>query len=1346
MVDRTDDEPAATGCDATTPADCSLRGAILAANALAASPAPEASDITLPEGTYALTQESSCTYRQSVEGFERTSTQLPLCINANVTLHGAGADLTVIDAGDLDGALFVSADAAVVIRDLTIENGNVTQVRFGGGPQGGGINNQGTLTLVDVVVTRNRSALVGGGIFNAQQLTIEGGSLEFNDAVGTGGPVVASGGAIYASTGSATTIVDATIAGSTADHSGGGIYLVSGSLTVIGSTLSGNTATVNTGGAIEAFGTTTLVVANSTLTGNRALQGGAIHQTSGGQATLASTTIAGNTAGNGLTGAGGGIATEGALTLKNTIVAGNALDGSSAIGPDCWTFFTSITSAGHNLIQSDAACTIAGDTTGNVLGQAPQLAPLADNGGPTRTRALLGGSPAVDAGDPAGCTDAAGGLLAVDQRGSPRSVDGNADGTARCDIGAFELGGGGSGGGPAITRVQPAQGGDAGPLLVIVYGSGFQGGATARLQRAGQPDVVGTQTTVGGGGQLLLASFDLAGRTLGAWDVVVENPDATTGSAAGAFTIAPAREPELWVDFVGPQAARAGRPVRYRLLYGNRGNVDAFGVPLLLGVATGTSVAPQFAIEPPPQRFGDIVILEFGRFYERLVVGEGPPLEQLPLLLPVVPAGFTGALEVLLTPDARSIGDVFPVRVEIAEPLFDGEPKPEAVAKLVEGARAKSERLFGFVLPPSVDPALADYLEDELRVIEDEGVSSLLGSFGSETAIYSLSQLAYDLAAFGLVWAQNHSPLAARRPLPGPDPLLALVTRAASAVGDLCVAPAWAGTLSCVCGQGPRGKICCEGCSCPRDDGKDVPEIPPACRLQDIGKPGCKLPENPGECAELGFLVQSGNDVNGKPVSICTNDRRCIFSNPLGTSCIKIPIQSVRSMDPNDKSGPPGSGDAAHFVPGGALEYVIRFENKPEASAPAAEVTIDDTLDASVLDLETLTLGPIGFGSETRVVPPPGSSAFSADVDLRPANDLIVRVEASLEPASALLRWHFTSLDPATMEPPEDPFAGFLPPNQSPPEGDGYVSFRVEPKTGLASGTEIANQASIVFDVNDPIETPVWLNTIDVTPPESEMGAVAPSAECSQDLRVSWSGSDLHAGIAGYEVAVSEDGGPYARWLPTDATDGTFTGRWAHGYAFRTTAWDRAGNPQEGASVPSDAVPVPDCGPYDLAVTKLRGPKRVRLRDREPARTGRVKVQVQNRSGVAQKIADADALAGLVTLAVDPLAPGCPAPKVELYAGKKQKALPFTLRPKKKLNVLFDVTFDCAVEPAGGRGLEDFALRAAAHQSVLGAVDSHVEDDECPRPRPQPPTKDPFPDGRIAERGCSAALVDVSVR
>src|SRR5262249_39440941 len=122
-------------------------------------------------------------------------------------------------------------------------------------------------------------------------------------------------------------------------------------------------------------------------------------------------------------GDGGGIFnfSPGTITLLNTIVAGNTDQGGQA--PDC---SGTITSQGHNLIQSTLGCTITGDTTGNITGQNPLLGPLTKNGGLTQTQLPLAGSPVIDAGTSAGAP-------ATDQRGISRPQE------AGVDIGAVEF-------------------------------------------------------------------------------------------------------------------------------------------------------------------------------------------------------------------------------------------------------------------------------------------------------------------------------------------------------------------------------------------------------------------------------------------------------------------------------------------------------------------------------------------------------------------------------------------------------------------------------------------------------------------------------------------------------------------------------------------------------------------------------------------------------------------------------------------------------------------------------------------------------------------------------------------
>lgn len=144
------------------------------------------------------------------------------------------------------------------------------------------------------------------------------------------------------------------------------------------------------------------------------------------------------------------LAVPGVASLRNVTVK-SALNNAGLPGFDYGTgtigSFNSIlqgcsgtlNSLGYNLIQSNS-CTIQGNLAGNLLNIDPKLGALQSNGGLTSTRALLAGSPAIDAGNPAGCAGLNGQNLTTDQRGLPRPTDGNGDAIIRCDIGAFEVG------------------------------------------------------------------------------------------------------------------------------------------------------------------------------------------------------------------------------------------------------------------------------------------------------------------------------------------------------------------------------------------------------------------------------------------------------------------------------------------------------------------------------------------------------------------------------------------------------------------------------------------------------------------------------------------------------------------------------------------------------------------------------------------------------------------------------------------------------------------------------------------------------------------------------------------
>jgi hypothetical protein len=283
----------------------------------------------------------------------------------------------------------------------------------------------------------------------------------------------------------------------------------------------------------------------------------------------------------------------------------------------------------------------------------------------------------------------------------------------------------------------------------------------------------------------------------------------------------------------------------------------------------------------------------------------------------------------------------------------------------------------------------------------------------------------------------------------------------------------------------------------------------------------------------------------------------------------------VGSVDPNDKVGPVGGSAEGHVGSDQVLAYTVRFENQASATAPAQEVVVTDALDPD-LDLSTLELTAIGFNDVVLQVPP-GLDHFAAEVQVS-SDPNPVRVRAALDVATGVISWTMTSVDPTTGGLPEDPWAGFLPPNDATGRGEGFVSFVVRPQSGLPDGTVVANQASIVFDVNDPIWTNVVTNTLDGSAPTSSVDALL--ATSPPVFTVSWSGEDAGgAGIAAYDIFVSTDGGPFAVWQSAiTATQAIFTGTAGTSYGFYSVAYDGVGNRQAtpaGAQATTTVLAVP---------------------------------------------------------------------------------------------------------------------------------------------------------------------------
>ena len=411
--------------------NCTLRAAVQQANAW---PGPDA--ILLPAGTYTLT----------IAGEDSAAASGDLDISEDLTINGVGAPATIIDgngASTGDRVFQIPTGVTVVMDGITIQGGQSNS-------NGGGIANDGVLTISNAVVQNNASSGAtqgGGGIFNAGTLTVTNVDIVNNTTVASGGGINATQGTVV--------IDDSRISGNSATRNGGGIFINGGvTITVSGTTIDGNSSPGNLGqeglgGGIFNFGSLTLD--KSTVEGNSAQGGGGIYNegTQSPTSPVASTlivtnsTLSNNTAtafdgggafvsnlatfthatvtANTAAIAGSGIAVDtagnpdnqGFLTLVNSIIA------NQTAGGDC-SGATNITSSGFNL-DSDNSCALTAG--GDQPATDPLLSALGANGGSTATHALQAGSPAIGA--------VTSGCEATDQRSVARPA-------ANCASGSYE--------------------------------------------------------------------------------------------------------------------------------------------------------------------------------------------------------------------------------------------------------------------------------------------------------------------------------------------------------------------------------------------------------------------------------------------------------------------------------------------------------------------------------------------------------------------------------------------------------------------------------------------------------------------------------------------------------------------------------------------------------------------------------------------------------------------------------------------------------------------------------------------------------------------------------------------
>ena len=692
----------------------------------------------------------------------------------------------------------------------------------------------------------------------------------------------------------------------------------------------------------------------------------------------------------------------------------------------------------------------------------------------------------------------------------------------------------------------------------------------------------------------LAARFNLTGAALGEYDLVAINPDGREFAALRPFVIESEPVVELWADIVGRDRIRVGRTSTFVVRYGNLGNVDVRHAYVVLAL-------------PPHVPFDIDVPWAWTPSSPPPIPPSGDDAVAFIFLdLPPLAAGANGWVSVNVAPDTRG---PFTVRARIT---IDPSPYFQSMLSLAD--------LIPLDTPPPGETASAEQSR-ECRAAEEDKYSAGEILFWAEQDDNPLdlwyggknNTYGYHIAkSIGGGWFidilddgiqircldddwRNHQ--GKFRHFTPPN----------DSEGHRDRVDKWADTLWELFGKDQDKnkyvtdfcahkdtfddgvlKTNCEGVfhllnpeyGDPRKRGnepywKGQPPLVLAGQIYDFlwdysGREGeawdkfYSSKKQPTKRKGSGRMSGNGDQ---------TGDQTGYWDCPKAGSDLERArqkvIDAVQAIDPNEMAGPAGFGTGGFIPVGEEIMYVIYFENVESATAPAQEVVITDQLDLVTLDGDALELGQIAFG-DTVIDVPPRLTTYSTTIDLRPDQNLTLRVEAELDQSSGQLTWTFTSVDPETGELPEDPLAGFLPPNREPPEGEGYVMFTIRQKPDLASGTQIRNKATIVFDVNPPIETREVLNTIDAGAPSSAVQTLE-ETQANAEFEVSWSGEDDAggSGIRDYTIYVATDDSPYTVWLANTAeTSATFTGEHRHTYRFYSRATDNVGHVEPA---PADA-------------------------------------------------------------------------------------------------------------------------------------------------------------------------------
>ncbi|HEY1046494.1 MAG TPA: T9SS type A sorting domain-containing protein [Bacteroidia bacterium] len=707
----------------------------------------------------------------------------------------------------------------------------------------------------------------------------------------------------------------------------------------------------------------------------------------------------------------------------------------------------------------------------------------------------------------------------------------------------------------------PDSSGTGGDAIMKIFGGGLDTFTKVTLKKGAIQITPINRVALKNNTQLNVV-FDLHSAEEGTYDVIIEIKGKSPITYPGGFKVKPFRYPYTWSEVVGPSSWRINVENKFKLVVGNSGNVNASGV--LVALMWPKSVKLKFDtkwFKPPtsgnytistPDTTFTFNYKNIQHFYTD-TFNTIAPIDSFNgkkydgymrmIIIPKIAAGST--YELPLTVIASSSGAQKFITYTVKPNLF-GSCATGSWMDVSEGMAVEAADLLDRAVStsPTLEKSPVGWLTKATKGTTKHmaNLGQAMGAFYNyATGVTNSIDESLPADYYANVDAGNAQVTSALIDI-GVDKLVD--------VGADNIMKNQSDNISNFLSKNPNASA--KSIEFAKQNLKDINDIRQAVKdiykdykdVKDLNDKLSRLSELLKDCPELQKQVddlkkQMDKDLNPRdPKETQTN--------------------SVTSMDPNEIIGPIGMGNARYLNKIDRLSYMITFENVDTAEAAAQIVRIVDTLDLNKYDINTFEFTDFTIGNRYFSIPK-GRQEFVLEDSLSP--EMRIRVNGRLDKVKGIVDWQFTSIDPKTKDIPV--FEGFLPPNRNKPEGEGSVSFTIQPKLTLTDATTISNKASIIFDTNPAIITNTWTNILDLTPPTSVV--TSQKGPGIATVKLKFNGSDASSGLAYYNLFVKIDGGEWLSFGGTSADTMLVKFQYGYRYSFCALASDFVGNMENKA-------------------------------------------------------------------------------------------------------------------------------------------------------------------------------------